>query len=92
MAVIQRKLNQIEKVDFVNKAIKWLENLRPEDKYYLNTKFSDQKELSVTKMITDFKYIKNNGISDKGFGIMVSRFLKLESTLSTFLSKLGGIK
>ena len=81
-----------EGVAFVNKAIEWLNNLRPEDRHYLSMKFPGQKELSVTKMITDLNYIKNNGISDKGFGIMISRYLLLESTLSAFLSKLGGIK
>ena len=77
---------------FVDKAIKWLEDLRPEDKHYLQMKFSGQKELSITQMIANFKYIKDNGISNKGFGVMISRYLKLASTLSAFKQKLGGIK
>lgn len=91
------KRNEVTPLDsdslvWTQNVVRELSKIKVEDRLYIQRHFGYKPEMTVERLIVDFENAIKKGISDKGFGVLCSRYIKMTNSLSEFLSGLGGCR
>lgn len=70
-----------ELIKYLEDLIGRLKTITDQGKLIIRAKFPMQKEYLPERLIADMQQAIKNGISDKGFGVLMSRYLKIDNEL-----------
>lgn len=91
------KRNEVTPLDseslvWTQNVVRELSKIKVADRLYIQRHFGYKPEMTVERLIVDFENAIKKGISDKGFGVLCSRYMQMTTSLSEFLSGLGGCR